>query len=341
MPSADAQSVQGEWALILQAQDRVVSAAQARALGMSADAVRSKVDSGRWQRVFHGVYATFTGALPRQAQLWAVVLRSGQSAILSHESAAEVHGFARGPASQIHVTVPLSSNPARLTDLAGVVVHRSANWQADPQPPRNLPRTPVVVTILDLVDCAGTLDDAYAWLSRAVTERKTTTGALRDGLAKRKKISKRSWLADALADIGDGIHFPLELRWTRDVQRAHGLPAPTHRARRQGADGTRFLDIHYAPHDLAVELDGLTFHSAEDLDRDWYRDNETIIAVNAKTLRYGFRQVANHPCDQAAQFVRALVKHGWDARTLKPCQKPRCPVTPLVSERDHVRITGK
>ena len=80
----------------------------------------------------------------------------------------------------------------------------------------------------------------------------------------------------------------------------------------------------------------MAFHPAENRDRERYRDNETIIAVSAKTLRYGFRQVANHPCDQAAQFARALVKNGWDARTLKPCQKPGCPIA-----HDHVRITGK
>ena len=327
MPSPDARSVEGEWALILDAQERVVSAAQARALSMTPDALRSKVDSRRWQRVYHGVYATFTGDLPRQAQLWAAVLRCGHSAVLSHHTAAEIHELTRGPADEIHVTVPLSSNPARLRDLAGVVVHRSASWQADPQPDWNLPRTSVNATVLDLVDCADSLDDAYAWLSRAITARKTTTDALRDALAGRKKISNRSWLADALTDVSDGVHFPLERRWTRDVQRAHGLPAPSRQARRPGADGTRFLDNHYAPYDVAVELDGLAFHPAEDRDRERYRDNETLIAANASTLRYGFRQVANHPCDQAAQLARALVKHGWDARTLKPCQKPRCAVS--------------
>jgi hypothetical protein len=329
--------MQGKWALIMDAQDGVASAAQARAVGISADSVRSKVDSGRWQRVHHGVYATFTGDLSRRAHLWAVVLRCGQNAVLSHETAAEIHELSRSPASTIHVTVPLSSNPARFKDLAGIVVHRSANWLADPQPPWTLPRTPVITTILDLVDCAGSLDDAFAWVSRAVVGRQTTAGALRDALARRKKISRRSWLADALADVSDGAHFPLELRWARDVQRAHGLPAPARQARRNGADGIRFLDNYYESYDLAVELDGLAFHPAEDRDRDRYRDNETIIAANAKTLRYGFRQVANHPCDQAAQFARALEKHGWDARTLKSCQNPHC----TVGVRDHVRITGK
>lgn len=201
IPPDDADSAQGNWELILHAQEGIVSAAQARAVGMSADAVRSKVDSGRWQRIHHGVYATFTGDLPRRARLWAAVLRCGRNAVLSHETAAEIHGLTRDPVSSIHLTVPLSSNPARLADLAGIVVHRSANWKADAQPPWNLPRTPVDVTVLDLVDCADNLDDAYAWLSRAISERHTTAGALRDALAERKKISKRSWLANALTRV--------------------------------------------------------------------------------------------------------------------------------------------
>jgi hypothetical protein len=231
IPPNDARSDRDEWALILHAQERVVSAAQARAVGMSADAIRSKVDSGRWQRVHHGVYATFTGDLSRRAYLWAVVLRCGRSAVLSHETAAEIHGLTRGPASKIHVTVPLSSNPARLGDLAGVVVHRSANWQEDPQPPLNLPRTPVAATVLDLVDGAGSLDDAYAWLSRAITGQHTTTGALREALAGRKKISKRSWLAAALTRVDDDVQNGLaqaivkvrghqdRLRLQRDAER--------------------------------------------------------------------------------------------------------------------------
>jgi predicted transcriptional regulator of viral defense system len=324
MPQGTARSVQGDWALILHAQDRVVAAAQARALGMSADAIRSKVDSGRWQRVYHGVYATFAGDLPRRAQLWAAVLRCGRSAVLSHESAAETHRLADGPASTIHVTVPLGSNPARLADLAGVVVHRSANWQADPQHQWNLPRTPITGTVLDLVDSAASLDDAFGWLSRAITGRRATMAALRDALAERKKISRRSWLTDALADVSDGVHFPLELRWTRDVQRAHGLPVATRQVRRQDADGIGFLEGHYARYNLAVELDGLAFRPAENGDGE--RDHAAVIGANTTILRYGFRQVANHPCDQAAQFARALVMKGWDARTLKPCQKPQCPV---------------
>jgi hypothetical protein len=331
MPREGALPAEAEQAFILRTQKNVISAAQAHALGMPHDAIRTKVESGRWQVVYHGVYATFSGELPREARLWAVVLRCGRSGVLSHETAAEIHRFAPGVTDKIHITVPGGSNPTRLTSLRGVVVHRSLRWQADPQPPWNLPRTPVTGTVLDLVDSAGTLDEAYAWLSRAITGQKTTTIALEGALKERPRMSRRPWLEDALTDVSDGVHFPLERRWIRDVQRAHGLPAAAHQVKRRGADGVRFLDNLYQPYNLCVELDGVAFHPPEERDTDNYRDNETVIAADAVTLRYGFRQVANRPCDQAAQFARALIKNGWTAVTLKACRKPGCPVGTVIA----------
>ena len=338
MPREDAFFPETERALILDAQKNVISTAQALALGMSPDALRAKVESGRWQQVYRGVYAMFTGTLSREARLWAVVLRCGRSAVLSHQTAAEIHGFAVRQAEIIHVTVPAGSNPARLTDLRGVVVHRSLNWREDPQPAWNLPRTPVNQTVLDLADSAATLDDAYAWLSRAITKDKTTVTSLRLYLTDRKRVRRRAWLEEALTDVSDGVHFPLERLWTREVQRAHGLPAATHQVRREGADGIRYLDNLYDPYNLAVELDGAAFHPVEEREADYYRyrDNESTIAIDARTLRYGFRLVANRPCTPAEQFARALIKHGWPATTLKACEEPDCLVARVLGQL-HVR----
>jgi hypothetical protein len=326
MPPKHPASVEGEWALILSGQKKVISVAQARALGMTHDAVRWKVESGRWQRVYQGVYATFTGDLSRESRLWAVVLRCGEHAVLSHETAAQIQGLGQGRDARIHVTVPRQVTPARHDDLRGVVVHRSVNWEADRQPWFVLPRTPVAVTVLDLVEASRDLDDAYAWVSRAITTRAATASMITGTLKARKKARRRAWLEDALADVSDGVHFPLERRWALDVERSHGLPRATRQARRTGADGVRFLDNLYEPYKVSVELDGLAFHPPEQRHGDYYRDNETAIATDAQVLRYGFQQVANRPCAQAAQFARALIKHGWDAATLKPC-KPGCPVT--------------
>jgi hypothetical protein len=328
VPPPQIDSVEREWALLLDAQRKVVSAAQARALGMTTEAIRWKVSSGEWQGIHHGVYATVSGSLSREQQLWAAVLRVGETAVLSHETAAELQDFARGPSSKIHVTVPADRHPTRWCALPGVVVHRTANVRVDLQPWMRLPRTPIWDTVLDLVESARDLDEAYGWLSRAVARNKVQPGMLTAALEARKKVRRKAWLVDALTDVSDGVHFPLEHRWVRDVERAHGLPRATRQARRNGADGVRYLDNLYEAWGLAVELDGAAFHPSETRDDDRYRDNETSIRTDAQVLRYGFKQVANHPCEQAAQFARALIKHGWPADTLKPC-KSGCPVRPL------------
>lgn len=316
--------------LILHHQKQMISVAQAHAVGMSRGEIRWRVQSGHWQRVYRGVYATFSGELSREARLWAVVLRMGDDAALSHDSAAEQWGFGTGATGRIHVTVPAKSNPARWTEeLRAVVVHRSANWEGYMVPLLTLPCTPVPHTILDLVASARTHDDAYAWLSRAVTRRKATTAMVAAALPGRARMPRKTWLTDALTDITDGVHFPLERRWTRDVERAHGLPKADRQSRREGREGIRYLDNFYEPFNLAVELDGLAFHPTEDLDKDRRRDNEATIAHSTRTLRYGFKEVANRPCEQAEQFGRALVKQGWPASTLKPCG-PACPVNTLV-----------
>ncbi|HEX3964432.1 MAG TPA: type IV toxin-antitoxin system AbiEi family antitoxin domain-containing protein [Trebonia sp.] len=338
MPPENPASIETEWLLILKWQKGMVSADQAGRLGMTAGEIRWKVKSGKWQWMYRGVYATFSGELPWEARLWAVVLSIGDSAALSHETAAELHGFgfgfSKGPAGPVHVTVPLASEPARWSGLRGVMVHRTRNWQADPQPYWNLPRTPAARTVLDLVAAAPALDDAYAWLSRAVTRRTVTPAMIADVLGSRKRFARRAWLQDAVTDVRDGIHFPLERRWVTDIERPHGLPAATRQAKRAGADGIRYLDNYYEPYGLCVELDGAAFHPDEDRARDRRRDNETTIAASAETLRYGFKEVANRPCDQAEQFARALMKHKWTADTLSPCSRS-CPVAKLTTKRHY------
>jgi hypothetical protein len=324
----------GDLDFVLEKQHQVVSAAQALAGGITEEQIRWKVKSGRWQRLYRGTYATFTGKLSREARLWSVVLRAGGRSALSHETAAELLGFGPAGSDRIHVTVPVQVNPERGADFNDVAVHRNSNWLGYDEPLLELPTTPIIMTVLDLVESAATLDDSYGWLSRAVTNRDLPRDLIAAQLERRKKFARRTWLTDALTDIGDGIHFPLERRWARDVERAHGLPRATRQAWLNGPDGARRLDNYYEPFHLCVELDGAAFHRSEDLDAGRRRDNEILIAADAKTLRYGFKEVANHPCDQAEQFARALIKQGWAASTLKPCQ-PGCRVAPLAGKPPH------
>ena len=199
MPPENPASLEAEWLLILKWQKGIVSAHQARRLGMTSGEIRWKVKSAKWQAMYRGVYATFSGDLPWEARLWAAVLSIGDSAALSHESAAELHGFGKGSVDPVHVAVPLVSDPARWSGLRGVIVHRTRHWQVEPQPYWNLPRTPAAETVLDLVAAAPTLDDAYAWLSRAVTRRTVTPGLHR----RCPQVSKEIRQASLVGRCGD------------------------------------------------------------------------------------------------------------------------------------------
>src|SRR6516164_1776597 len=115
------------WPELNDFQSRVVSRRQAFSHGVPVSTAADRIKSGAWQRLQRGTYATFSGLPPREACLWAAVLRAGPGAVLSHETAAEVHGFAAKPSNKIHVTVSFDRNPARWGDIPGVVIHRSRN----------------------------------------------------------------------------------------------------------------------------------------------------------------------------------------------------------------------
>ncbi len=70
--------------------------------------IKLRVEDRRWQRLQVGVYAVFSGPVPHRARLWAAVLRAGNGAALSHQSAAELDGLTDKPSSPIHVTIPAS-----------------------------------------------------------------------------------------------------------------------------------------------------------------------------------------------------------------------------------------
>src|SRR5258708_26572365 len=107
---------------LAQIQHGVLSASQARRGGVSTGSVRSYLQSGRWQQVHHGVYATFTGQLSRDAVLCAAVLRAGPGALLSYYTAAELLGLSDTPSTAIHITIPGSR---RVLPVRGIVLHVS------------------------------------------------------------------------------------------------------------------------------------------------------------------------------------------------------------------------
>lgn len=290
----------------------VLTRQQAYACWLTKGQVEARLGSGRWRLVLGRVLATFTGAPPREAVLWAAVLRAGRGAVLSHDTAAELQGLSDQPSAAVHVTVPADR---RVQPVSGVVIHISARAAASRHPTRLPPQTRVEETILDLVQRSRTVDDALGWLTRAVGRRLTTAARIEAAMGRRAKLRWRSELRAAVADTAQGCHSPLELRYLRDVERAHRLPTGERQAVRERRGGRWYDDVHYRGYRTRVELDGRAAHPADRRWRDIRRDNSA--AVNGETtLRFGWSDVATDTCFTAAQVAAVLRRNGWPGR---PC----------------------
>lgn len=243
------------WRGQLQSQSGVVSREQARAAGFTEKAIAWRLRSGTWQRIHRGAYATFTGDLSREGRLWAAVLCVGPGAVLSHQTAAEVHGLTDKTSTRIHISVPAGQHPSRDRKIRGVVIHRSRYLAPEWQPPWQLPRTTVEDTVLDLIAAARSFDDAYGWISAAVGRRLTTPELLGKALAARSRMRWRAWVTDAGPPGGRPLaRYPPRQRQPGAgnghaeirVARRHRAPLPDRRGDRRGPAPPR-LDRYLAP----------------------------------------------------------------------------------------------
>jgi hypothetical protein len=314
-----------DWLFLLDAQRGVVARGQAREGEISARGVERRLRSGKWRRMHRGVYATFTGEASREATLWAAVKRAGPGAMLSHETAAEMHKLVDKRSAKIHITVPHGRRPAQCKSIRGVVIHRSDVSQPQYLPPWQLPRTRIEDTVLELVAAASNLDEAYSWISLVLSRELVTAGMIRDALAARKRFRWRAWLTEALAEGEEGVHFPLERRYARDVERAHGLPKAQRQARRTIGGKVHYRDNWYAEYEVCVELDGAAYHPPEQTRIDKRRDNVNLAEDDVRTYRFDFVDVTERACQSAAMVAASLRRNGWQGRP-HPCRRPGCGV---------------
>jgi hypothetical protein len=301
---------------IIAEQAGVVSRRQVLGAGVSRNTIVSKVSHGLWQRLHPGVYGAFTGSPSWEMRLWAAVLYAGPGALLSHETAAEILGLARRRCAVIQVTIPASR---RVRPPDGVAIHHSSFDYPRWRPLRGVPpHTFYAETIVDLAAAADNLDDVVAWVSRGIGRNLVSEAQLKTAAAERRRLRWREEIDEVIERVAGGSHFPLEFRYDRDVERAHGLPAAERQMKFVKPDGTRgFRDRCYEQYGLIVELDGEEFHPAEHRGRDRARDNEAAATTGA-TLRYGWADVDATPCDTAGQVYRALRKRGYRG-SIRPC----------------------
>lgn len=310
---------------LLASQGHVIARSQAIYLGLDVETIRNRARYGDWQRLAIGVYADFTGAPKREAQLWAALLRAGPGAALSHWTAAERHGLADRPSTAVHLTVPAGRHPARWAAIPGIVVHRSRSLDLAIHPAISPPCTRVEHTVLDLIEVSATFEEAYDWICRAVGRRRTTPARLREAMALRPRMRWREDLNLAFGDAKGALSV-LERRYVRGVERPHGLPTARRQARVWQATGNRYLDNLYEEYRACVEIDGTAAHPADEQWRDKDRDRWNAVHHQIETIRVGLLglRTARDQCATAADVAMWLSSRG--PGTGHPCIREGCPV---------------
>jgi hypothetical protein len=315
----------------LDRQEGVLTREQALRAGLSRRLIEGRLESGRWQRLHKGVFATFSGPVPRAARLWGAVLRAGDDAVLSHHTAAEIWNLTDQSSSSIHVSVP---RQAGSLIIPGLVLHYSSRLPGARHPARLPPQTTLEETVLDLADVSRTAEDAVAWAIKACQRRLTIPDRIAAALETRNRARWRRDLTDAITEVRAGAHSPLELRYLRDVERRHGLPRGDRQAVTMRRGTRQYADVRYAKYGVVVELDGVLAHPAEARTYDSRRDNANMLD-GYQTLRYGWVPVAYHACAVALEVADLLRKRGWRG-FLRRCGNA-CPVTMSAESRSLVR----
>lgn len=284
-------------------QSGVLTTAQLQAAGVLRSWVAYQVRAGRWQRLHQGVVVVHSGPVDWRARAWAALLYAGAGAALSHESAARLWGFTRHEPTTIEVSVP---GHRRVRPTEGVRIRVREDM---PQASAGLRTVTRSETTVDLVAASRSVDDAVGWLARAVRAG-TFPEAVAESAHRRTRFRHRDLLLDLLHDGVLTTESPMEHRYHRDVERAHGLPSGTPQARHRVAGGWIRADCWYDV-GVRVELDGYLAHPGGRTDRDVWRDNAVALERLELTLRYRWWHVAVTPCTTAGQVAQALRGRGW------------------------------
>lgn len=316
-----------ELARLVRRQAGVLSRQQVLSSGLDDVAIERLVRRREWTRLSDGVFVDHTGPLSRRQREWAALLRY-QGSVLAGGSSLGASGLS-GPDHRADVELAVRHG-RRLSPPPGITVVQLRCFERAALPHASPPRLRVEHAALLVASAAMREDEAVAVLADVVREGATTTARLGRALDLHPSLPRRALLREVLADVAEGAQSPLERRYLRDVERAHGLP----RGERQVREVVREIDgevlrwvvrdVRYRRQRALMELDGRLGHTAA-LDRwaDLQRDLDA--AVNGDlTLRSGWAQVLD-ACRLARLVGEVLGARGWTG-SVRPCRSVDCVV---------------
>jgi very-short-patch-repair endonuclease len=283
------------------AQAGLVTLAQLRRDGVSADIVERRAKAGWLQRVHVGVYQLGPIAAPRAREFAAILACGG--GVISHATAAALSDMlpAQRATEPVDLTLPRGSRCGR---RQGIRVHRAALAAADIRSIGQLQLTSAARTLLDIgtIVSPRDLERAFAAAERSFAGTRDAVVAL---LAREPRARGIRALRRLLAASGDGgfTCSEAEERFLLLLRRS-GLPRPEVNVRVHGFE----VDFYWRREGVVVEVDGYAYHSSRpDFESD-RRRNSALASAGIMVIRLSWRQIDREPDKTLVQVAQALAR---------------------------------
>jgi hypothetical protein len=287
-------------------QSGYITLRQALACGMSADAVRRRVDAKRWTRVRPGLFLIPGFEPSLRGRLLAATAALG--AVVSHESAAELHDLPGVQPGMAVVTVRTRTTN-RFPD---VLVHQTTDLRAGHVIElEGLPVTDVVRTVIDL-SSAMPIPAIGKMVDHLVVGGAATIDGFADEVMELARHGKPGMKTmHTVLEVRNGARFMGDSRlemWALRLIREWGFPEPEvqyplpWRSSRKGR-----VDFAYPLIRLIIEIDGRAWHTTlEAFESDRLRDNHAQLA-GWRVLRITYRMLVEQP-----EMVRDMIRRAFE-----------------------------
>jgi very-short-patch-repair endonuclease len=234
---------------LLADQDGIITAAQAKACGLTIDAIKTRVRTGLWERVGSRTYLSREHVFGDSAKLRAAVACTGG---VAHGSAAAWwHGVVTELDPVIGISVPRSAHnvPYFVGELG---LRRRHLLDQDVEVLRGLAVTRLPLTLLD---CVTARSDAPTLLDRALQTGRVTPGGLHLALDRNAGRTGMAQARRIVRVVESDTESEAERRFAR-LLKVEGISGYTTQLRH----GRFRADFAWESEKLVVEVDGWAFH---------------------------------------------------------------------------------
>lgn len=289
-----------EIARLAERQHGVVGLSQLIALGVAVRTIEEWIANGRLHRVHREVLAVGYPRIGEAGRRWAAVLAYGETALLSHRSAAALWELARQRSPLIDITAATGRQGIRRRE--GIFIHRGQLHPEDRAVRAGIPVTAVARTLFDIAEFVSLkrLESAWEEADRlGLLELRAVEQVCERNYGRRALRPIRRLLAEARATTI--TRSPLEDDFAAFC-RDYDLPTPSFNTTVLGFE----VDAHWPRQRLAAELDSWEFHRHRAaFERDRARD-ATLQVAGYRIIRVTHRRVHGEAGKLAAE-IRVLL----------------------------------